>query len=289
MGKRMARLLEALAVLLIVVVIVANRIYRRSKTERDAPPSSMVSAMLRIVDAPSTARRALCLASVMARTNLEYELQSGSRHKPSEDDDGVFQTNQRQWMQANGLWDALSSRERMLLEKPLETWSMQEIADGQWRAEAIAVLLWALNPTSDLPPYDKQIVGAALMDSLPPPDHAARFIMKARLRDTREISSTRAVAELWLWRARTTQLQSSGAAPPKGWTFERIIATTAEKARGDSVFVPIDHDFPAFNKAYSKLSNEEWQTMRSISEERLYTLNWLCKYAENWDEVPTGT
>ena len=30
-------------------------------------------------------------------------------------------------------------------------------------------------------------------------------------------------------------------------------------------------------------------TMGSIARERLYALNWLCKYAEDWDEVPTGT
>ena len=81
----------------------------------------------------------------------------------------------------------------------------------------------------------------------------------------------------------------SGTAAPDGWTFEKIIAMTAEKANEDKLFVPIDHDFPALNKAYAKLSEDEWHTLNSIAQERLYALNWLCKYADDWDEVPTGT
>jgi hypothetical protein len=107
--------------------------------------------------------------------------------------------------------------------------------------------------------------------------------------DSLDITEARSIAELWLWRARTTQLQLSGAAPPDGWTFEKIIAQAVEGAQSKKVFLPIDHDFPALNKAYSKLSEEEWRTMRSIAQERLYALNWLCRYAADWDSVPTGT
>ena len=47
--------------------------------------------------------------------------------------------------------------------------------------------------------------------------------------------------------------------------------------------------YPARGKAYCELTDEEWQEMRSIATERLYGLNWLCKYSANWDLVPTGT
>jgi hypothetical protein len=224
---------------------------------------------------------------------MEHGIQLGSENRSSENSDGIFQTNQRRWMQTQGLWNALSSRERTLLEKPLGTWSTQEVANGQWRGEALGVLLWALKPNGNLPPYDYP--NANVMDSLPPPSDSARFVRNAKLRDAAEIIKARSVAELWLWRARTTQLQSDdmtlpgGVDLPEGWTFEKIIATAAEKAHGHKLFVPIDHDFPALNKAYAKLSEEEWCTMRSIAQERLYALNWLCKYAEDWDAVPTGT
>ena len=64
---------------------------------------------------------------------------------------------------------------------------------------------------------------------------------------------------------------------------------TAEKAQENGLFIAIDHDFPALGKAYSTLSEDEWETLRSIATERLYALNWLCKHAEDWDQVRTGT
>jgi hypothetical protein len=210
-----------------------------------------------------------------------------SADKLSESSNHTFQENQRHFMQSCGLWDALSSHERALLEESVGAWSAQDIADGQWRAEALCVLLWALKQNSDLAPYDKQMPITNLPD--PTPGASARFIRNAVLRNKDEIKEARTIAELWLWRARTTQLQLSGAAPPAGWTFEKIIATTAEGAQKKKVFLPIDHDFPVLNKAYSKLSEEEWRTMRSIAQERLCALNWLCRYAADWDAVPTGT
>ena len=72
-------------------------------------------------------------------------------------------------------------------------------------------------------------------------------------------------------------------------TFEKIIAMTAAKAQKDGLFHAIDNDFPAFHKSYAKLSPSEWQTMSSISTERLYALNWLCGYANDWDDVSTDT
>ncbi len=93
----------------------------------------------------------------------------------------------------------------------------------------------------------------------------------------------------WLWRARTTQLQREHSEPPKGMTYESIIAETAKKAQEDGLFTAIDGDFPALHRAYAKLSEREWETMRSIATERLYALNWLCRDAEDWDEVSTDT
>ena len=270
----MIKMLLAVALLLVVVVFVANRIVRASKNQQ-------------VIDASDAAKRSLCLASIVARTNLESESKLESADKLSGSSDHTFQENQQHFMQSSGLWDALSSHERTLLGKPLGAWSTQDIADGHWRAEALGVLLWALQQNGDLVPYDKQIPVANLPE--PTPDASARFIGNAVLRNKDEITEARSIAELWLWRARTTQLQLSGATPPDGWTFEKIIARAAGGAQSKKVFLPIDHDFPALNKAYSKLSEEEWRTMRSIAQERLYALNWLCRYAADWDSVPTGT
>ena len=49
--------------------------------------------------------------------------------------------------------------------------------------------------------------------------------------------------------------------------------------------VPTD-DCPAFGKAYADLSLEEYRQASSVAKERLWGLNWICKYARNWDRVP---
>jgi hypothetical protein len=282
----MVKLLVLLAIVLVAIAATMVSAWHASKGGQNAPGGADVS---RVVSATDAATRALCLASILARANLEHGLRfdraSASNKSP---DDHAFQQSQRRFMEGQGLWDGPSLRERGLLEKPVGTWSEQEMADGQWRAEAIRVLLGALKPDDKLPPYDRPS-SENVMAALPRPDDSARFIRKTQLRSADEIVAARGVAELWLWRARTTQLQMTGAAAPEGWTFEKIIAMTAEKANEDKLFVPIDHDFPAFKKAYSKLSEDEFHTMGSIAWERPYALNWLCKYAEDWDEVPTGT
>ena len=284
----MLKFICAIAVLLVVILVAASKTFRGS-TRRDSVASPGQPGTSHVVSASDAAIRSLCLASILARTNLEYEAKSQETHAPNGDVDRIFQKNQRQGMENMGLWSALSSRERALMKKPVGSWSTQDIADGQWRAEALRALLWALKSFPSFPPYDEQAPIGAVTAVLPPPDKCQRFISNAALRDDNDIARARSIAELWLWRARTTQLQMSGATPPEGWTFEKIISVTAEWARKEQFFSPIDQDFPALNKPYSKLSEDEWRTVHSIAQERLYALNWLCKYADDWDAVPTGT
>jgi hypothetical protein len=77
--------------------------------------------------------------------------------------------------------------------------------------------------------------------------------------------------------------------PPKGWTYEKIIKAAAQHWQKQGLFKAIKGDYPAFGKSYAKLTEDEWQSCRSIATERLYGLNWLCGYAADWDRVPTGT
>jgi len=153
----------------------------------------------------------------------------------------------------------------------------------------MATLLWALHSDYPMPDYDRPAFTTEIMAFAPTPQDAASLLRNSRLRPAKEISKVRDIAELWLWRARTTQLEKEKGASIKGYRLDEIVAMTAQKAGEDGLFVPIDKDFPALGKAYSHLSDNEWQTLRSIATERLYGLNWLCGYAEDWDSVPTGT
>ena len=242
-------------------------------------------------NARAAARRALCLASLVLRARVEYELRPEPGDSPSADEraDPEFVDRQNAWLEQEGLWEATSGRERAWLEKKLGAWTRQEIANGQWREEALAVLIWALHPGTPMPAYDQPAFSTALMTLVPHPGDSHAFVAEAKLRDSNEISQARDVAELWLWRARTTQLQREHHEPPKGMSYEYIIATTAKMAQEEGLFRAIEGDFPASGKPYAKLSEREWETMRSIATERLYALNWLRGRAEDWDQVPTDT
>ena len=241
------------------------------------------------MDPQLAAKRALCLSLLVLRAQAESQL-----HREPRDGRGVdivtpeqdFAVRHVHLLKQEGLWEAASVRERALFEKPLGSWQRQEIVDGSWRQEALGVLIWALGSSTDLPPYDHE---TNAMEMATASREAQPFIAHAKLRDFREIDKARDVAELWLWRARTTQLRDKQVTPPKGMTFEGIIAQAAKAGERDGLFTAIDDDFPALGRSYAKLSKTEWYTMHSIASERLCALNWLCGYSDDWDNVPLGT
>ncbi len=258
--------------------------------ERSARSSAVEPRSGLVVDSRTAAERTLCLASFVLRAQTEYQLhpQPGDipPRKPTPFD---VVSQQNSWLKKEGLWDSCSNRERMLFQQTLGSWSRQDIADGQWREESFSVLVWALDGSRIFPPYDAPAAQADVARNFPKPEDAHAFIAKAKLRDSNEISKQRDIAELWLWRARTTQLQREGTKSQTDLTLEQIVTMTVEKAASDGLFKPIDKDFPALGKPYSRLTEAEWQTMRSIATERLYVLNWLCGYSEDWDNVRTST
>lgn len=200
-----------------------------------------------------------------------------------------FAVRQIVWMKQEGLWETASPHERALFEKALGSWKKQEIADSQWREEGLAVLVWSVSSGADFPPYDQLASESSVIELVPKPWDAKTFVTHARLRDPLEISRARDTAELWLWRARTTQLQNEHTTLPKGMSLKSIISTAAKAAQADGLFTAIEDDFPALGRSYAKLSDKEWHTLRSIATERLYALNWLSGYSADWDNVPTDT
>ena len=126
------------------------------------------------------------------------------------------------------------------------------------------------------------------------------FIASVTLRDEKEIDRARKIAEMWHWRSRTRQLQEEGrpcevsdALKSIGLdSYEAIIRGTVQMAVKDGT-VPnqIGDDFPTCGKAYRDLTAEEWSSVRSITIERHFALNWLCGMAPGnaWDNTPTDT
>ena len=156
------------------------------------------------------------------------------------------------------------------------------VVDAVWRGEALGTLLWALQ-LEELPPYDQPF---------DPDDVAATVLDEARLREPGEIALEQESARLWHWRARTTDLQATGAVelPERFATFDQLIAATAMRGYEQGVLpAPIRGDFRAYDRVYRHLSAEQHDEAQSIALERHHALNWLCGAGETWEDVPLDT
>lgn len=260
-----------------------------AKTKSSAKPGEVVAA-------PVAMRRALCLRALIRRCEIEGLLLANKQQKKatgiSERKALIDEAKElNAWLKDEGLRESLSKVEREALKKVPGSWTVRELKDYGWRTEALGVVAWAIGLVAKVPPYDQQWNPKPLFKAVPILQPTKKFIAQAKLRNAAKILKAREVAENWLWRARTTQVQKEPERypPPAGWTYEKIITAAAKHWEKEGLFKALKGDYPALGKPYRKLSEEEWQSCRSIATERLYGLNWVCSYAADWDRVPTGT
>jgi hypothetical protein len=156
------------------------------------------------------------------------------------------------------------------------------VVDAVWRGEGLGTLLWALQ-LAELPAYDTPFDADALLDA---------SLEEARLRETEEIELERESARLWLWRARTTDLQAAGDVelPERFASFDQLIAATAMRGFEQGLLpAPMRGDFRAYGKVYRHLAPEQQAEAHSIALERQHALNWLAGLGDSWDDVPLDT
>ena len=156
------------------------------------------------------------------------------------------------------------------------------VVDAVWRGEGLGTLLWALQ-LAELPAYDTPFDPDALLEAT---------LEEARLRDAEEIELERESARLWLWRARTTELQAAGDVelPERFASFDQLIAATAMRGFEQGLLpAPMRGDFPAYGKVYRHLAPEQQAEAHSIALERQHALNWLAGLGDSWDGVPLDT
>jgi hypothetical protein len=144
-----------------------------------------------------------------------------------------------------------------------------------------------------IPPFDKEFRPLDIMDVIPQAgEPTAHFLETAAYRSEDEVDEAREIAELWLWRSRTTQIQAdpntyTKPTPPE--KYAEYVVSAAKTGEANGWFIAIDNDFPAFGKPYAGLSPQEYRRATSIAQERLWGLNWVCGYERDWDEVPLNT
>jgi hypothetical protein len=156
------------------------------------------------------------------------------------------------------------------------------VVDAVWRGEGLGTLLWALQLV-ELPPYDTPFDPDELVEGT---------VEHARLREAEEIELERESARLWLWRARTTDLQAAGDVelPERFASFDQLIAATAMRGFEQGLLpAPMRGDFRAYGKVYRHLTPEQQSEAHSIALERQHALNWLAGLGDSWDDVPLDT
>jgi hypothetical protein len=156
------------------------------------------------------------------------------------------------------------------------------VIDALWQGEALGTLLWSLH-LLELPPYDRPFDTDEVVEA-----NAAA----GELRDADELELERDSARLWHWRARTTELQQSGALqlPARYSSVDQLIAATAMRGHDEGLLpVPIRGDFQAYGKVYRHLSPEQHAEAHSIAAERHHALNWLAGEGSSWADVPLDT
>jgi len=156
------------------------------------------------------------------------------------------------------------------------------VVDGIWRGEALGTLLWSLH-LLELPPYDRPFDTDEVVEANP---------AAGELRDADELELERDAARLWHWRARTSELQASGALdlPARYSSFDQLIAATAMRGHDEGLLPPpIRGDFRAYGKVYRHLTPEQQAEAHSIAVERHQALNWLAGEGTSWADVPLDT
>lgn len=164
------------------------------------------------------------------------------------------------WLRHEGLWETVSPKESEFLLSDSPT--PQQRFQGQWRAEALFPLLWALGPIAEML-SPQQICDVQLMQDILPPvfDSVGEFISSARLRSDTEIHDANEEIYQIHWRVRDFQLRNEPTPP------------------GQLARMPVeDCDPPA--ESYDS----------GVVQERHHALNWLIGYCgQDWDDITTDT
>ncbi len=196
-------------------------------------------------------------------------------------------------LKSNKLWNLMTREEQEFIQSIPPKTKFQQHLNAMWRLESAAVLMWALGLITDFPAFDNQS-DPEILKQIPHED-ISKFINGSTLLSDGEIERKRSLAELWHWRSRTRRLveEKRTPSPELGFgSFEQIVQQVANEAykQGDLPQVN-DNDFPARDKSYRDLTEEEWSEVRSITIERHHALNWICGYAKGnqWDKTPTDT
>jgi hypothetical protein len=245
-----------------------------------------VDGEMRFKTQEEVAYRALALIA------LTYRVSTDSLARTDPEKNGRWNeilTQLRGWVSDQGIEAHLSPIESKAVAQPLGRIDDDTLFDLSWRLQALVAVLWALRKVEPMPTYAESCAADAL-PLMPFARPIEEFLTTIQLRPEEELVAERHRAEFWNWRARADLFRRRGTKPPVGETYATTIARAAQAALEDGIVTEMrEGDVVCQGVPYHALSQEAFADAASTAQERHFALNWICGYAEDWDDTPTDT
>jgi hypothetical protein len=141
--------------------------------------------------------RALVLYAFVRRGTIEYVVNETGGDPTRLRQAEVARRETDDWLEREGVWDAVRESERSLLEAPSGSWPREAVADAMWRKEAFGTLLWALEHLAEMPDYGLEFEQRRLDEAITRYGSVAAFRAEGRLRPDDQIEAAWLEADAW--------------------------------------------------------------------------------------------
>jgi hypothetical protein len=182
----------------------------------------------------------------------------------------------------------LSWEESRLHRKKLGKWSRENIGERFWRIESLKAVLWCIQVFDEMPTYFEVGKVNDTYTKLPEGKDVAQFLAQAKLREEHAIEKERDFARFLNWRCRTEMFRLQGMQPPRGDSYEKVVARALPTIEENGF--PIEHDGADIlvNGVRFIDLGEARGDMMSICYERHLALEWVLS-EDDWDEARADT
>jgi Domain of unknown function (DUF4272) len=149
---------------------------------------------------PSTVEvsdRALILYALIRRGTIEYAVREFQFEPQRIEQAEAARHETDRWLRRESLEPSLLDQDRELFDAVSGAWPAEAIADGMWRKESLATLLWGLQHIGQLPPFSEEVDSQVLEEAITRYGEVHAFRSNGVLRDPQEIEAAWLEADAW--------------------------------------------------------------------------------------------
>ena len=221
------------------------------------------------------AARTIVFAAVACRGAIEQDA----------DDPGAEDLRKRvwSWLEELGLLEEAEERERRVLSTSLGSLSRKDRVNASWRSEGMVVLAWALR-RAELPAYHEQCEPSDVANPLGFLDERESTLLAVpQLRPSAEIEHWADTYLTLHWRLRQFSIDS------KTLDFVSYVASCKWGPLTLDELEVVGTDLAIGGVRVDAVSESEFQSTLSITQERHQAFNWLLGEESVYSQVTTDT